>query len=150
MEPEVAMSWVMVPVPEHLEGEIHALILRLGLSRQLPRWDAPLLDRHLASLADQPRRALRLVANGAVRERPLDEQALADALGVPLAEVVGLVCEANRVTVGASPGALVDVRTEVVDDNGRSAWRRVHHMQPHLAELLLARDGIVPSPDYGD
>lgn len=141
------MSWVMVPVPEHLEGEVNTLILRLGLSRDLPRWDVPLLDRHLASLAPEPRRALRLIADAVARERPLDEETVADVLGVPLAEVVGLVCEANQVTVGASPGDLIEARTEGIHDGGRSSWRRTLHMQPHLAELVLTRDGAVATAD---
>lgn len=139
------MSWVMVPVPEHLEGEIQTLILQLRLRRDLPRWDVPLADRHLASLPAGPRRALRLVADAVARGRPLDEQSLADALEVPLAQVVGLVCEANQVTVGASPGALVDVRTEAVDSDGGTTWHRVLHMHPVLADLVLERDGAVPA-----
>ena len=132
------MTWVMVPVPEELAGDVEMLLFQMKYRSATGQWDADLIAAHLRSLATEPRAVLSAVAAGVLAHEPIEDVELAARLGVTVREVFGVVRDANDVTVASIAGDLIGARIEDVDDDrGGQRQRRVLFMFPWLAEMVV-------------
>jgi hypothetical protein len=103
----MSVDWVMVPVPEELEAEASAYLMRLRMKDLLPLWDQESADAHLAALDDDQRRGLTFIARAVVNAGPTTLDALAAHMGMTRREATGLVREMNQTRVGPSRGDIV-------------------------------------------
>src|SRR5262245_61754578 len=101
------MGWVMVPVPEELRGEVDALLFRLRMLNTASGLSPLKMSEHLLSLPDEPRAVLLEVASAVASGQPIGDQQLADMFDISTAELLGLVSEANELTVLPFKGKLV-------------------------------------------
>lgn len=137
----MAMTWVMVPVPDELVPQVQALLYQLRYKAQVPQFDEAAMGEHLLSLEDEPRAVLSKVAAGVVAGDPIEDAQLAEQLGVGLRELSGLVMEANDVTVRAFPGSIMFFRGDQVDDGaGATRRRRVLYMLPGFAQAVANQE----------
>jgi len=132
------MTWVMVPVPEDLAGDVEMLLFQMKYRNATAPWDADLIAAHMRSLEAEPRALLSAVAAGVLAHEPIEDVELAARLGVTVREVFGVVRDANDVTVASMVGDLIGARIEAVDDGrGGQRQRRVLFMFPWLAEMVV-------------
>jgi len=147
------MAWVMVPVPEELLGEVDALLYRLRLQNEAPGLDGPNMGEHLLSLADEARAVLLEVAAGVVSGQPIEDLQLADMFGISEPELLGLVSEANDVTLLPFKGKLIFISREPDPARPENTIRRLHMMEGQAqivveqAELLGLERTTLPSPE---
>ena len=135
----MAITWVMVPVPEELTEQVQVLLYQLRYQAAAgPRWDEEAMGEHLLALAEEPRALLCAVAAGVVAGNPIEDAALAERLGVTVREMFGLVMEANDVTVRPFAGNIIFAVSDEIDDGkGATRRRRVLHMLPSYAAAAL-------------
>lgn len=147
------MSWVMVPVPEELRGEVDALLYRLRLRNEAPGLDPATMGEHLLSIADEARAVLLEIAVAVASGQPIEDQRLADMMGISGPELLGLVSEANDVTVVPFKGRLVFIGREPDPARPETTIRRLHMMEGQAqvvieqAEVLGLERATRPSPD---
>jgi plasmid stability protein len=140
------MTYVMVPVPEELAGDVEMLLFQIKYRNAAVQWDANLIAAHMRSLAAEARTVLTAVAAGVLAHEPIEDVELATRLGVNVREVFGVVREANDATVTSIAGDLIGARIETVDDgHGGKRRRRVLFMFPWLAEMVVDEEAN-PAP----
>ena len=137
------MSWVMVPVPEDIAPRVKLLLFQLGHRNDAGQWDDDLMDGHLRSLNPEARRLLSTVARRVRAGSTMEDVELAEQMAVSVREVFGIVREANAVTVAASPGDLLLLRVEDIEDGADGDTRTVVYMLEGLADLVCDREAAL-------
>jgi hypothetical protein len=131
------MGWVMVPVPEELRGEVDALLFRLRMLSGAPDIDGLTMHEHLLSLAVEARAVLFEVAAAVAEGQPIEDRRLAEMLGISGPELLGLVSEANEVTVLPFEGKLVFTGREPDAARPGETIRRLQMLEGH-AQMVIA------------
>lgn len=120
------MPYVMVPVPEEHERDVHQMVLRLTLSAALNKWDPASVRRLLEDSSDNGRSVLLAVARGCSEGSFVSEHTIAELLGLSPNEVVELAMEVNAVCQANTWPALLLMKSDMEDqpDGSRRLVRR--------------------------
>lgn len=86
-----------MPVPRDLVDEVRVFIFHLSLQGTPNAWNMDSLGGHWASLDDDAKRMLVVVARAMLRGAPISTTDVAEALGINLRETYGLVHMTNEV-----------------------------------------------------
>jgi hypothetical protein len=130
------MGWVMVPVPEELRGEVDALLFRLRMFDAVPGLDPLKMGEHLLSLEAEPRAVLLEVAAAVASGQPIEDRRLAEMFGISAPELLGLVSEANEITVVPFKGRLVFTSREPDAAHPETTTRQLHMMDGY-AQMIM-------------
>lgn len=139
------MSYVMVPCPEELLGEVRLGLLRfaLGISEEQM---ADFAD-HVANLEGPARQLLVVVATPSVDDQRVSYRDVAQQLDLQVGEVLELVSEVNAAMERAQlPGPLITETQTRTDAEGGETAMPVLVMLPFLAKVVLTTDGRPVGP----
>jgi hypothetical protein len=108
----MAIAYVMVPVPEELWAEARKYLAQLLSKDYVSPWKPEEMAPLLARASGEARKLLVTVADRTIESGDLDTRAVADELGVSVAEVLGLAQIAGRAPEGERRWALIMVNDE--------------------------------------
>ncbi len=130
------MDIVMVPVPEHLVGDVDALLFRLRFAADMPDFDPDAMREHMLLLADEPRAVLVAIAAGVVDGHPRTDADLAGEFDISRRELFGIVDEVNDVTVRPFKANLVFSVRKPDENDPSASVRQLHMLFVHAATAV--------------
>lgn len=132
----------MVPIPEELLEQVGELLLKLRLGLDADPFDSTAMGEHLLSLDDAPRGVLLEVAAAVVAGQPLVDTELADALGISVRELFGLLTDVNDIRVRVFTGSLVFVDRHVDPNDPERPVRRLRMLDGYALMVVERRAAL--------
>jgi hypothetical protein len=152
------MEFVMVPVPEEYVHDVTVLIHKLALQgtddEPFEPWTDAAMGKFFLEADEETRSILSLTARGALADKRVTDQAVADFLQLSPRETVEIVGRLKEQLRRAQCMQLVEVEVvSVPTPSGRVRERRVLRMRKDLARLVRnaerAVQAIEPHPLAG-
>jgi hypothetical protein len=135
------MTYVMVPVPEHMVMDVMQQILRWSRRDSLGEWTEELMTEVFEAIDEPSRALLSISATAQAAGAPITEPNAADAMQMTQREVVSIAKELNETAEQRDLPLFFTFRAETqLLSNGRTQEVRVFPMAPKIAELVLLVD----------